>query len=397
MPEEPVTVAIIDLRGANRPAGVKSGPYAVICGLPVVVRSVLVARRKGFERIVALVEHSDDAHALLAHPRSGPIEVVIGTVESIDLRSEDRVLTWPAALSFGRHLPSAALQAAPATGVARIGTDGLLLSHGLPTETVTETRASDQPAVRVTSPEARREAEALLLRSLRKDADGIVAQFDRHISLALSRPLMATNISPNVITILGAVIGIASGVAAAHGGYAWMLAGALGFQWNSISDGIDGEIARAKLLESRLGQWLDTWADDSTNLVFCTGAAIGCYRTFGGEHFLWLSGLIAIGITLSALLQYHYVHFVLGSGDLNEFRMPWERGRAHGERDTQAPSLVARGLMALKPLVRRDAFVAMTTVCALLNWWPGMVYAYSIGATVTWTAILFYKLFPPTP
>jgi hypothetical protein len=79
-----------------------------------------------------------------------------------------------------------------------------------------------------------RQAERELLRSLRKDADGAVAKFDRYVSLAISRLLMALPIKPNHITAVAVLIGISCGVLVAHGGYAWMLLGAAAFQLNSI-------------------------------------------------------------------------------------------------------------------------------------------------------------------
>jgi phosphatidylglycerophosphate synthase len=239
-------------------------------------------------------------------------------------------------------------------------------------------------------------AERALLRSLRKDADGVVAKFDRYVSLALSRRLMALPIKPNHVTLFAALVGILCGLVTAHGGYGWMLLGALGFQANSILDGIDGEIARAKLLESRVGQWLDTVADDVSNLAFMVGVSLGCYRTFGAPLYLVLGGMAAVGFLLASSFMYHYLITRAHSGDLNDFAMPWEEGTA-GKRDLslQAQGLVARFLARCKWLVRRDAYVFLCTICGLLGQLRVMVWLFAVGTTAAWTSILTYRTLVP--
>jgi phosphatidylglycerophosphate synthase len=234
------------------------------------------------------------------------------------------------------------------------------------------------------------------LRSLRKDADGVVARFDRYISLATSRRLMALPIRPNHVTAFAALVGLLCGLVAAHGGYLWMLFGALGFQANSILDGIDGEIARAKLLESSLGQWLDTLADDFSNLVFMVGVSVGCYRTNGSKLYLVLGAVAAGGFLFATAFMYHYLVTRVHSGDLNDFAMPWEEG-AQGKRDLSRPAqgLVSRFLARVKWLVRRDTYVFICTVLGLLGQLRIMVWLFALGSTATWTSIFAYRTLMP--
>lgn len=175
-----------------------------------------------------------------------------------------------------------------------------------------------------------------------------------------------------------------------------MLLGALGFQLNSILDGIDGEIARAKLHESRIGQWLDTLADDSSNLAFSVGACIGCYRTWGSSLFLWLAVACGAGFVITAALMYHYLLTVVHSGDLNDFKMPWEEN-ASDESAASEPRGVSRVLARIKFLLRRDTFVFLTTLFALLGQMRVMVWLYALGANGIWVAIVIYRAVLPMP
>ena len=175
-----------------------------------------------------------------------------------------------------------------------------------------------------------------------------------------------------------------------------MLLGALLFQLNGIMDGIDGEIARAKLLESRTGQWLDTFADDSSNIFFTVGAAVGCYNTYGSEVYLVLGAITGFGFIISSALMYHYLLTVAHTGDLNDFKMPWEEGDAQqSTREAGQPGLISRVLARLKFLVRRDTFTFLTTLFALVGQLRIMIWFYAAGASIVWLSIFFYRVVLP--
>ncbi len=86
----------------------------------------------------------------------------------------------------------------------------------------------------------------ILLKRTVKPGDGVVS---RWINRRVSRPmsaflLMFPSVRPLHGTIGTALIGIAMVIALLTGTYAGMVAGALLFQFASIFDGVDGEIAR---------------------------------------------------------------------------------------------------------------------------------------------------------
>jgi CDP-L-myo-inositol myo-inositolphosphotransferase len=233
-----------------------------------------------------------------------------------------------------------------------------------------------------------RRAERALLRSLRKNADGAIAKYDRYVSLSISRWLMLLPITPNQVTFLAATLGVLCGVAAGHGGYGWMLAGALGFQLNSIFDGIDGEIARAKLLESHVGQWLDTIADDLSNLAFFVGTGIGSYRMYGWLGYLVLGVAAGVGQLMTSAVQYHYLLKVAHSGDLNDVILPWARYSV-SQRPTGTSD--GRGFVSkLQWVFRRDAFAAFSTMFAALGQLRVLTWAFALGGNIVWVLILGY-------
>jgi CDP-L-myo-inositol myo-inositolphosphotransferase len=259
-----------------------------------------------------------------------------------------------------------------------------------------ETVLQPIPGIEVVDRVSARRAEGALLRSLRKSADGVVAKFDRYVSLGISRWLMHLPIRPNQVTVLAALLGIVCAMAEAKGGYLAMLLGALGFQANSIMDGIDGEIARAKLLESRLGQWMDTLADDISNLAFMIGVSIGSYRTWGSTRYLVLGGIAATGFILATTIMYHYLITRARSGDLNDFAMPWEEDALGKRQAGHVPTgVIARILNKMKWVVRRDVYVFLCSLFGLLGQLRCMVWLFALGTTATWGAIVVYRVLLP--
>jgi phosphatidylglycerophosphate synthase len=63
-----------------------------------------------------------------------------------------------------------------------------------------------------------------------------------------------------------------------RGDYASIVIGAAIFQVYSILDGCDGEIARAKNLESKFGEFLDNFCDFVASLLFVIALGFGLHR-----------------------------------------------------------------------------------------------------------------------
>jgi phosphatidylglycerophosphate synthase len=431
------TLVVLDLRDSQH-VGPLAGPLARVCGLPALVRTLLVLERQGYREALVLVRPAQrqQVEELLARSRTGAVVLAWREVPEpgLSLRPvlealpalPPQLLYWPGTLSFGRLAPELVRRTAPRDG-AVVGTwrdagterDGpVVLGSGalqaraeleisgllaeLSTDGRLERAALDVEPVWLSSVADTRRAEKALLASLRKGEDGLVARFDRYVSLAASRQLMKLPIHPNATTAVAALVGIACGVLAAQGGYLMMLLGALLFQLNSILDGIDGEIARAKLLESKTGQWLDTISDDICNLAFVVGAGVGCSRTWGSPLYLVLGLIAGGGLVINAAIMYHYLATVAHSGDLNAYRMPWEQrsrvDKAHGGSAAEAPAGVAvRVARWIEPVLRRDFFVLLNTVLALVGQLWLMLWLFAGGATAVWLSIVLYRLLGPKP
>jgi phosphatidylglycerophosphate synthase len=143
-------------------------------------------------------------------------------------------------------------------------------------------------------------AEQWLLRSLIKDSEGVMSRHvERRISLAVTRRLVATRVTPNHMTVVSLGIGLTGAPFFLSGQPTLQLVGAFLFLLHSILDGCDGELARLKFLESRLGAALDFWGDNAVHLAVFTCMAIGWSLRVGAGWPLML-GTVACASTLLA-------------------------------------------------------------------------------------------------
>ncbi|MGH7884402.1 MAG: CDP-alcohol phosphatidyltransferase family protein, partial [Thermodesulfobacteriota bacterium] len=123
--------------------------------------------------------------------------------------------------------------------------------------------------------ESVKEAEKLIFSHVGKTATGWIARnINGRMSLPLSKNLIKTPLTPNMVSILINIIGVLCGPFYALG---YPLIGALCMQAATVLDRCDGEVARIKLMETKNGQWVDTISDQFTVLSFLIGVPLGYY------------------------------------------------------------------------------------------------------------------------
>src|SRR5438105_14801702 len=116
-----------------------------------------------------------------------------------------------------------------------------------------------------------------------KPQDGFVSRFlNRPISRRITRFLVKFPIHPNAWSISIFVLPLIACVFLVRGNYVSVVIGAAIFQAFSILDGCDGEIARAKNMESKFGERLDYFCDFVASLLYVLGLGLGLHRSTEG-------------------------------------------------------------------------------------------------------------------
>ena len=116
-----------------------------------------------------------------------------------------------------------------------------------------------------------------------KPQDGFISRFlNRPISRRITRFLLKFPIHPNAWTISIFVLPLIACVFLVRGNYISIVIGAAIFQAFSILDGCDGEIARARNLESKFGERLDYFCDFVASLLYVLALGLGLHRSSEG-------------------------------------------------------------------------------------------------------------------
>jgi phosphatidylglycerophosphate synthase len=117
-------------------------------------------------------------------------------------------------------------------------------------------------------------------------------------------PLVTTSVTPNHLTTLRLIVGLACAFAFAQGGYVWGNLGALLLVVSNVIDHADGELARVTGKTSRFGHFYDLAADALvTVLLFVgVGAGVAATSTQGIAQYGILAGTVA-GISVAAIFM----------------------------------------------------------------------------------------------
>lgn len=292
-------------------------PETPIAGLPLLRRIVLTAERAGFEGVLVHRLACPDRRLLegtaasdldrRAGAAAGPTRVVVVPVNVLPQTSWLRALREeplpPEALALDPSLVAAIESGRPGdllAAAAEAATAEDLITTLSRRLTRMDRTAAPSGRFSLALPVDARRAETWLLRSLIKETEGFMSRhLERRLSLALTRRLVATRLTPNAMTLISLAVGMLGAPFFLSTEPAGQLTGSLLFLTHSILDGCDGELARLKFLESRHGALLDFWGD---NLVHV--AVFGC-MTFAwaastGATWPFLVGGLALAGTATA-------------------------------------------------------------------------------------------------
>ena len=269
-----------------------------------------------------------------------------------------------------------------------------LLVHWVPADTkpgegVEIVRGDEVAGVRVVDRATCKKAEWELCLSLSKSHQGLIdGLINWRFSMPVTRLLSSTRVTPNQITAVSFLTGLA-GSALLLGKSHWTLAlGGVLIQVQSILDSCDGELARLRFQGSKLGQWLDNVSDDILDLTFicCAAFAAGGAWTVPTLAFAAIRGVAQVFV-------YHEVYRRTGTGDLYAFRIWFDSDKETVDEVYDKASL---GIW-IRSLGRRDTYVFFWMLLCIANqvqvvalW--GIILGVLIGGLMSFHLVLRQKL-----
>jgi len=321
-----------------------------VAGVPLVLRTILLLQRAGIERVTI--------DGPVEPPRDPRVRVTVGREPATDARPR---LAVGASTVVDATLVQALLDAADRptweVGGARAAVEPSLGPATPPPAGVL--LPADTPAAVV---------EHRLLAGLENPRDGYLDRgLHRRFSRPLTRALLPTSITPNQVTVLGVAIGVAGGLLVGSAGIGGVVAGVAALVLSGVLDCVDGEIARMKLTESKLGHVLDVTGDTIVHAALLTGIATRLARTAAWPGTKTLA-LLAVGV-LGAFAA-----------------ITWSE-RSETRRHVLGPVWENRVLDGvLSPLTTRDWYV-FPVAFALAGRLDVLVQAAAWGAQVFWIAV----------
>lgn len=387
-----------------------AAPLDVLAGISLALRTVLTLQKEGFSRVV-LVVPEEQPELGIAVVRDARVKVELELVPSSRVSELAAAVNEPFVL--GRHdvildpgiykaLRAGALVAEALVARSEAGPVGVFagtpsLLGGSPDASILElvervTADTSLPgldvgarwAARVTTPEGRERAFFQLFEACRKPVDGLVARhINRHISIFISKRIVHTPLTPNMMSVFTFLLGLGGAYSASLGGYFPVLLGAFLFQWNSILDGVDGELARVRFQQSKLGQWVDTASDDLSNIAFYIGLTLGA-RGLPGDQYLVPIGVVG---TIAFVLQMIVLYVELlqkGTGDL--YAIDWDFDKAPPE------GFAAKLLVFFRYALKKDFAILFFLLMALFGVLPYMLPIIAGGAIGTLVAAIQRRL-----
>ena len=216
--------------------------------------------------------------------------------------------------------------------------------------------------------------ENLLKDSGLKNDSFIDRTITRFFSRQITRFFLQTSLSPNIITLLSLVIGLVSAGYFFQGTYENILIGAGLLLLSAWIDCTDGEIARLKFMESKVGGKLDIICDNLVHIAVFFAIGMGLYQTTGQTVFIILGAFAVLGNLISFLF--------LSSSIIDE------KKRSSGN----TPGLIVKKDLTAK-LANRD-FIYLIFLMALIGRVDIFIFITAVGSNV-FASYLIYSRFKP--
>lgn len=237
---------------------------------------------------------------------------------------------------------------------------------------------------RLESPLAGEETVSWLMAMGPKAQDGFMARhFDRHISLAVSRLLLETPVTPNMMTIFSTVLGLVGAALFLGSSRAWYVTGALLVWLHSVLDGCDGELARVRFQESAFGSDLDFWGDNVVHLALFTSLGYGFWRTGNGVHTLALAAVADLGVAASAFTAWRH--------RLRQRAAAAAPRPEAGVADETAGDDFDRRLSRLENALAQRDFIYLLVLLALVDCVYEFLWAAAIGGLLYFAIMLYLR------
>jgi hypothetical protein len=187
------------------------------------------------------------------------------------------------------------------------------------------------------------------------------------ISKAITPYFLKTSLTPNHVTIISGLFGVVGAFLLISQDYSNLIIAGVFIQIFSILDLVDGDIARAKKMQSSFGWWLDIFFDKLNDFLVILCLSLGVFfRT--GDYRALLLGTVLMGFVFS-------IQFILVINDhlfIKDRKVNEDVGVHEDHIDPKNPTLYLRLIHFCKFLnnhlpLRHNSFLFLISFFALID------------------------------
>lgn len=205
----------------------------------------------------------------------------------------------------------------------------------------------------------------------------------RHLSYPLTRLLYRLPVTPNQVTALSMLAGLAGAWCFTYGEAMWGIYGGLLLIACYTLDNCDGEIARLKALSSAWGAHFDDVVDWLVDSAFFLGLGYGAWQAFGEVYWFWFGIAAAVGATID-----YVVDIVMY---LRAAKQPETKSREEEATDVRKPEDAVDWLIYVFHKLSRADFCVIVFGLALFDVTWVLLPLGAVGAQAYWVTDLFQK------
>jgi phosphatidylglycerophosphate synthase len=327
----------------------------------LILQSNLVINPAGLSDLITCNVSHDEVAVLVDEQKDAWVKTKEGKVEEVFLTGAKAVGAF---VAYGRLLEKSILDSMSLKGWAEelVGRGG-----------VKSVRLVDGYWMRLSSDkDSRQKAENLLFSNVKKSTSGWISKnINTKVSIPISRLLIHTPLTPNMLSVLIGVVGILCGFFYIMG---HPILGGVFLELSTILDGCDGEVARVKLMESKRGQWIDTISDQITFLSFVAGVPIGFYRIAKSPLAIVLGGINLLIFLFFLVWSFYFLASYANSGSMVAYPRTIDKLVPLEKR-----TIVHRLIIKLRPMMTRAFFSLVFLLAAILGGYPWVLSLTTLG------------------
>ena len=205
----------------------------------------------------------------------------------------------------------------------------------------------------------------------------------RHLSYRLTPILLKTSATPNQITTISLLLGLACAACFTQGEWITGIVGGLLLIASYTFDNCDGEVARIKKMSSEFGAKLDDISDWMVDVSFFIALGYGTAQVNGQQIWLWLGLAAAAGAFIDYIVDLIY--------EARKSKNPNAISREEQASEPKQPEDVLDWIIYIFHKLSRADFCIIVLGLALLNiTWILLPFA-AIGAQAYWITDLFER------